>query len=84
MLVGTIDFEWPSSRISSYSPSDATKTFERPVSRKNVPQFEPKCTIANMKRPPSRDTEESRKSMVEQYLHVSFKPEISRASINLG
>jgi len=57
------------SRISGYSPSDATKAYERPVNRRNIQPFEPKCTIANLNEPPSGLTPEGRSHIIEQYIH---------------
>ena len=61
------------SRISGYSPSDATKAYERPANRRNSPPFEPKCTIANLSEPPSGSTPEGRRHLIEQYIHVRTK-----------
>ena len=57
-------------RISAYSPSDASKVYERPVNRRVTAVFDPKCTISNLKVPPDASTVESRRALIEQYLHV--------------
>lgn len=60
------------SKISQYSPSESVKVYEKAVSRRHAPQFEPKATIAQLhqKDDDQELDERGRRRLIDDYLEV--------------
>lgn len=62
-----------SRKINQYSPSESVKVYEKAVSRRHAPQFDPKATIAQLH--DSDDEQElderGRRRLVDDYLEVT-------------
>ncbi|OWR45028.1 putative delangin [Danaus plexippus plexippus] len=59
-------------KISQYSPSESVKVYEKAVSRRHAPQFEPKATIAQLhqKDDDQELDERGRRRLIDDYLEV--------------
>ncbi|XP_072943981.1 nipped-B protein isoform X1 [Epargyreus clarus] len=69
-------------KINQYSPSESVKVYEKAVSRRHAPQFEPKATIAQLHANDAADEldERGRRRLVDEYLEfkqlmLKFDPE---------
>lgn len=60
------------SKLIQYSPSEASKMYEKAVNRKSVSKFNPTNTIKKLKEASSQTLSlEDRKQLIEEFLFVS-------------
>lgn len=63
-------------KVNRYSPSEPQKIYEKAISRKQVPKFDPKGTIDEIKKEHIVHvdiSEEEKKDLIDKYLDVSIK-----------
>lgn len=60
------------SKINQYSPSENVKVYEKAISRRHAPQFQPKATIAQLEEENVDEEldEHARRRLVDDYLEV--------------
>ena len=61
-------------KINQYSPSENVKVYEKAVSRRHAPQFDPKATIAQLHDSDDEHEldERGRRRLVDDYLEVLY------------